>query len=137
MPWTHSPHCVAVRTYTVRIMTHSFDRNQCRLGPSAMFSPSPLNRAVHRVAIARDSRTGKTSIRDQKMRHQSAPKTISSSLQYFTWLILCFANFKKDIPSKKRVYLQQFGIIHLPNPDLTYIRNSERETKLYLCPSTF
>ena len=38
--------------------------------------------------------------------------------------------------SKKRVYLQQFGIIHLPNPDLTYIRNPERETKLYLCPST-
>ena len=39
------------------------------------------------------------------------------------------------MPSKKRVYFQQFGIIHLPNPDLTYIRNSERETKLYLCPS--
>ena len=40
------------------------------------------------------------------------------------------------MPSKKRGYLQQFGIIHLPNPDLTYIRNSERETKLCLCPST-
>ena len=38
--------------------------------------------------------------------------------------------------SKKKAYLQQFGIIHLPNPDLTYIRNPERETKLYLCPST-
>ena len=35
------------------------------------------------------------------------------------------------MPSKKRVYLQQFGIIHLPNPDLTYIRNPEREIKLY------
>ena len=40
------------------------------------------------------------------------------------------------MPSKKRTYLQQFGIIHLPNPDLTYIRNPERETKLYLYPST-
>ena len=40
------------------------------------------------------------------------------------------------MPSKKRAYLQQFGIIHLPNPDLTYIKNPERETKLYLCPST-
>jgi hypothetical protein len=35
----------------------------------------------------------------------------------------------------KRVYLQQFGIIHLPNPDLTYIRNLERETKLCFYPS--
>jgi hypothetical protein len=25
---------------------------------------------------------------------------------------------KKGMPSKKRVHLQQFGIIHLPNPDL-------------------
>ena len=40
------------------------------------------------------------------------------------------------MPNKKRVYLQQFGIIHLPNSNLTYIRNPERETKLYLCPST-
>ena len=38
--------------------------------------------------------------------------------------------------SKKRAYLQQFGIIHVPNPDLTYIRNPEREIKLYLYPST-
>jgi hypothetical protein len=28
--------------------------------------------------------------------------------------------------SKKKVHIQQFGIIHLPNPDLTYIRNPER-----------
>ena len=40
------------------------------------------------------------------------------------------------MPSKKRTYLQQFSIIHLPNPDLTFIRNPEKETKLYLCPST-
>ena len=40
------------------------------------------------------------------------------------------------MPSKKKTYLQQFGIIHLPNPDLTYFRNPERETKLYLCHST-
>jgi hypothetical protein len=39
------------------------------------------------------------------------------------------------MPSKKRVDLQQFGIIDLPNPDLTYIRNPEK-TKLCLCPST-
>jgi hypothetical protein len=38
--------------------------------------------------------------------------------------------------SKKRIHLQQFGIIHLPNPDLTYIRNPERKTKLCVCPST-
>ena len=41
------------------------------------------------------------------------------------------------MPSRERACLQQFGIIHLPNPDLTYIRNPEIETKLYLCPSTF
>jgi hypothetical protein len=60
------------------------------------------------------------------------------------------------MPNKKTVTLQEFGIIHLPNPDLTYIRNPERnkimfmpfhllktyirnperETKLCLCPST-
>ena len=34
--------------------------------------------------------------------------------------------------NKKRAYLQQFGIIHLPNPDLTYIRNPEREIKLFM-----
>jgi hypothetical protein len=43
---------------------------------------------------------------------------------------------KKDMSSKKRVYLQQFDIIHLSNSDLTYIRNL-RETKLSLSPSTF
>ena len=42
----------------------------------------------------------------------------------------------KKIYQVKKAYLQQFGIIHLPNPDLTYIRNPERETKLYLFPST-
>jgi hypothetical protein len=35
------------------------------------------------------------------------------------------------MPSKKRVHLQQFGIIHLPNTDLTYIRNPERNKKLF------
>jgi hypothetical protein len=39
------------------------------------------------------------------------------------------------MPNKKRVHLQQFGIIHLPNTDLTYIRNLERN-KILLCPST-
>jgi hypothetical protein len=59
------------------------------------------------------------------------------------------------MPSKTRVYLQQFIIIYFPNPDLTYvmnperetnyimpfhflktyIRNPEMETKLFLCPS--
>jgi hypothetical protein len=33
--------------------------------------------------------------------------------------------------SKKRVHLQQFGIIHLPNPDLTYIRNPERNKIMF------
>ena len=37
----------------------------------------------------------------------------------------------KKICQVKKEYLQQFSIIHLPNPDLTYIRNPERETKLY------
>jgi hypothetical protein len=32
--------------------------------------------------------------------------------------------------SKKRVHLQQFGVVHLSNSDLTYIRNPEIETKL-------
>jgi hypothetical protein len=34
--------------------------------------------------------------------------------------------------SKKRIHLQQFGIIHLPNPDLTYIRNPERNKIMYV-----
>jgi hypothetical protein len=33
---------------------------------------------------------------------------------------------------KKRIHLQQFGIIHLPNPDLTYIRNPERNKIMYV-----
>jgi hypothetical protein len=38
----------------------------------------------------------------------------------------------KDMPSKKRVHLQQFGIIHLPNSDLTYIRNPERNKIMFI-----
>jgi hypothetical protein len=34
--------------------------------------------------------------------------------------------------SKKKVHLQQFCIIHLPNPDLTYIRNLERYKILFM-----
>jgi hypothetical protein len=34
--------------------------------------------------------------------------------------------------SKKRIHLQQFGIIQLPNPDLTYIRNPERNKIMYV-----
>jgi hypothetical protein len=34
--------------------------------------------------------------------------------------------------SKKRIHLQQFGIIHLPNPDLIYIRNPV-EKQNYVC----
>jgi hypothetical protein len=48
-----------------------------------------------------------------------------------------FDNFYKDISTKKRVQLQQFGIIHLSNSDLTYINNPERETELRLRPSAF
>jgi hypothetical protein len=36
------------------------------------------------------------------------------------------------MPSKKRVHLQQFGIIHLPNPDLTYIMNPERNKIMFM-----
>jgi hypothetical protein len=36
------------------------------------------------------------------------------------------------MPSKKRVHLQQFGIIHLSNPDLTYIRNPERNKIMFM-----
>jgi hypothetical protein len=42
----------------------------------------------------------------------------------------------KNMCHVKRVHLQQFGIIHLPNLDLTYIRNPEWETKLYFYSST-
>jgi hypothetical protein len=38
--------------------------------------------------------------------------------------------------SKKRVHLQQFSIIHLPNSDLTYIRNPERN-KIMCVPFYF
>jgi hypothetical protein len=34
--------------------------------------------------------------------------------------------------SKKRIHLQQFGIIHLPNPDLAYIRNPGRNKIMYV-----
>jgi hypothetical protein len=33
---------------------------------------------------------------------------------------------------KKRIPLQQFGIIHLSNPNLTYIRNPERNKIMYV-----
>jgi hypothetical protein len=36
------------------------------------------------------------------------------------------------MPTKKRVHLQQFGLIHLPNPDLTYIRNPERNKFIFM-----
>jgi hypothetical protein len=36
----------------------------------------------------------------------------------------------------KKAHLHQFGIIHLLNSDLTYIRNPKRETKLCFYPST-
>jgi hypothetical protein len=39
---------------------------------------------------------------------------------------------KKLCKVKKRIHLQQFGIIHLPNPDLTYIRNPERNKIMYV-----
>jgi hypothetical protein len=42
---------------------------------------------------------------------------------------------KASLPSKKKVHRQQFDIIHLLNPDLTYIRNFERD-KIMLFPST-
>jgi hypothetical protein len=34
-------------------------------------------------------------------------------LPNFTWQILCFANFYKDMPSKKRLHLQQSSIISI------------------------
>jgi hypothetical protein len=36
------------------------------------------------------------------------------------------------MPSKKIVHLQQFGIIHLPNTDLTYIMNPERNKIMFM-----
>jgi hypothetical protein len=42
--------------------------------------------------------------------------------------MLCFANFYKYVPSKKN-HLQQFGIIHSSNLDVTYFRNV-RENKI-------
>jgi hypothetical protein len=41
------------------------------------------------------------------------------------------------MPSKKRVHLQQFGIIHLPNSDLTYIRNPERNKILFMSSTSW
>jgi hypothetical protein len=32
----------------------------------------------------------------------------------------------------KKVYLQQFDIIHLSNPDLTYIRNTEKNKIMFI-----
>ena len=50
--------------------------------------------------------------------------------------ISCVLPTYKKICQIKKELISQFGIIYLPNPDLTYIRNPERETELYLCPST-
>jgi hypothetical protein len=36
------------------------------------------------------------------------------------------------MPSKKRVHFQQFSIIHLPNPDLTYIRKPKRNKIMFI-----
>jgi hypothetical protein len=47
-------------------------------------------------------------------------KSVFKSLSNFTW------------QSKKRVHLQQFGIIHLPNSDLTYIRNLKRNKIMFM-----
>jgi hypothetical protein len=38
-----------------------------------------------------------------------------------------FAKSGMQISGPKRVHLQQFGIIHLPNLDLIYIRNPRRQ----------
>jgi hypothetical protein len=35
------------------------------------------------------------------------------------------------MPSKKKVHLQQFDIIHLSNSDLTYIKNPERNKIMF------
>ena len=42
----------------------------------------------------------------------------------------------KKLCKVKKIHLQQFGIIHLPNPDLTYIRNPERN-KIMCVPFYF
>jgi hypothetical protein len=34
--------------------------------------------------------------------------------------------------SGKRVHLKQFGIINLPNPDLTYLRNPEKDKIMFM-----
>jgi hypothetical protein len=47
-----------------------------------------------------------------------------------------FCQLKKYMPSRKVAHLQPFGIIHLPKPDLTYIKNPYIEVKLCLCSST-
>jgi hypothetical protein len=39
---------------------------------------------------------------------------------------------KKLCKIKKRIHLQQFGIIHLPNPYLTYIRNPGKNKIMYV-----
>jgi hypothetical protein len=36
------------------------------------------------------------------------------------------------MPNKKKVHLQQFGILHLPNQDLIYIMNPERNKILFM-----
>jgi hypothetical protein len=43
-----------------------------------------------------------------------------------------FPTSKKLCKVKKRIHLQHFGIIHLPNPDLTYIRNPVRNKIIYV-----
>jgi hypothetical protein len=38
----------------------------------------------------------------------------------------------KKVCQLKKVHLQQFGMIHLPNPDLTYIRNLKRNKIIFM-----
>jgi hypothetical protein len=71
----------------------------------------------------------------QFFRNRETKKAHLEQLQEFAKFYLAnlvFCQLVKDMRSKKRVRLQQFGIIHLPNSDLTFIRNPERNKIIFI-----
>jgi hypothetical protein len=81
-----------------------------------------------RACIHRDECTYVVSVSDVLCKSQKRKKELPN----FTWRInLVFCQLVKNIcqVKKEHISLQQTGTIHLTDPDLTYVRNPERNKK--------
>jgi hypothetical protein len=70
----------------------------------------------------------KNTVKESRIKEPERRLATSRVCQKFTRQILCFPACKNICQVRKRVNLQQFGIIYLSNPDLTYI---EKQNYLY------